>query len=92
VLNLAAGLDTRPYRLALPATLPWVEADLPEMIDEKEKLLANETPACSLSRMKVNLTNAAERSAFLDRVLQKRKNVLVLTEGLLVLLCYKTTI
>src|SRR6267378_1435202 len=28
VLNLAAGLDTRPYRLALPATLRWIEADL----------------------------------------------------------------
>src|SRR6185369_9721539 len=25
VVNLAAGLDTRPYRLALPKDLPWVE-------------------------------------------------------------------
>src|SRR5690242_597559 len=31
VLNLAAGLDTRPYRLALPTTLRWVEVDLPTM-------------------------------------------------------------
>src|SRR4051812_22270841 len=29
VLNLAAGLDTRPYRLALPKSLRWIEADLP---------------------------------------------------------------
>ena len=28
VLNLAAGLDTRPYRLALPASLDWIEAGL----------------------------------------------------------------
>jgi len=86
VLNLAAGLDTRPYRLALPASLPWVEADLPEMIEEKEKLLETEKPACSLTRMKVNLTDAAERSSFLDRVLKDPKNVLALTEGLLVYL------
>ena len=25
VLNLAAGLDTRPYRMELPASLRWVE-------------------------------------------------------------------
>src|SRR5262245_31411359 len=25
VLDLAAGLDARPYRLDLPASLPWVE-------------------------------------------------------------------
>src|SRR2546427_252302 len=29
VLNLAAGLDTRPYRLPLPSSLRWVEADFP---------------------------------------------------------------
>ena len=86
VLNLAAGLDTRPYRLALPASLPWVEADLPGMIEEKEKLLETEKPACGLTRMKVNLTDAAERSSFLDRVLKDPKNVLALTEGLLVYL------
>src|SRR5579864_8323506 len=31
VVNLAAGLDTRPYRMELPASLEWVEVDLPEM-------------------------------------------------------------
>jgi hypothetical protein len=48
VLNLAAGFDTRPYRLALPRALTWVEADLPALIDEKQHLLAGETPACTL--------------------------------------------
>ena len=37
VVNLAAGLDTRPYRLPLPPTLSWVEADLPAMIEEKTR-------------------------------------------------------
>ena len=27
VVNLAAGLDTRPYRMALPAALKWIEVD-----------------------------------------------------------------
>ena len=27
VLNLGAGLDTRPYRLELPASLRWIEVD-----------------------------------------------------------------
>src|SRR5581483_11830586 len=29
VLNLAAGLDARPYRMELAASLRWVEVDLP---------------------------------------------------------------
>src|SRR3954451_18632326 len=28
VVNLAAGLDARPYRMELPASLRWVEVDL----------------------------------------------------------------
>ena len=29
VVNLAGGLDTRPYRTALAAVLQWIEVDLP---------------------------------------------------------------
>src|SRR5437868_4386245 len=36
VVNLAAGLDTRPYRLALPAALQWIEIDLPDLLTYKE--------------------------------------------------------
>src|ERR1700693_4839677 len=43
VLTLAAGFDTRPYRLELPRTLGWIEADLPAIIDEKERLVAGGT-------------------------------------------------
>ena len=28
IVNLAAGLDTRPYRMELPSSLRWVEVDL----------------------------------------------------------------
>jgi O-methyltransferase involved in polyketide biosynthesis len=30
VLNLGAGLDSRPYRMILPASLRWVELDFPD--------------------------------------------------------------
>jgi methyltransferase (TIGR00027 family) len=86
VINLAAGLDTRPYRLALPETLTWVEADLPGFVDEKERLLAGETPRCRVVREKVDLTDPVARAAFLDRALDGARRALVITEGLLVYL------
>jgi methyltransferase (TIGR00027 family) len=86
VINLAAGLDTRPYRLALPESLPWIEADLPAMIEDKDRALADEKPRCKLSREKVDLADPAARSAFLDRALAGARSALVLTEGLLVYL------
>jgi methyltransferase (TIGR00027 family) len=86
VLNLAAGLDCRPYRLPLPSSLTWVEADLPALVDEKERALASETPVCTLRRERVDLTHPAARNAFLDSALQGSKRALVVTEGLLVYL------
>jgi methyltransferase (TIGR00027 family) len=86
VLNLAAGLDTRPYRLALPRELVWVEADLPAMIDDKERMLADERPLCRLSRERVNLADARARDAFLTRALAGARKALILTEGLLLYL------
>src|SRR6478672_11211552 len=29
VLNIAAGLDARPWRMNLPASLKWIDVDLP---------------------------------------------------------------
>lgn len=86
VLNLAAGLDTRPYRLALPPSLLWIEADLPAMIEEKDRLLAEEKPVCRLARKQVDLTDADARSALLDGVAGSAKKALVITEGLLIYL------
>ncbi|MEU4549031.1 class I SAM-dependent methyltransferase [Nonomuraea dietziae] len=40
VLHLACGLDTRPHRLARPATVRWVDVDHPEVIALRERLLA----------------------------------------------------
>jgi methyltransferase (TIGR00027 family) len=86
VVNLAAGLDARPYRLPLSAALTWVEADLPGMIEEKERALRHEVPRCLLTREGVDLADPASRAAFLDRAVEGARNVVVITEGLLVYL------
>jgi methyltransferase (TIGR00027 family) len=51
VVNLAAGLDARPYRMTLPAALQWIEVDLPGILSYKEEMLANEKPVCALGRV-----------------------------------------
>jgi methyltransferase (TIGR00027 family) len=86
IVNLAAGLDARPYRLQLPQTLRWIEADLPAMMEEKERVLAAEKPICRLSRYRVNLSDPAARAAFLDESLYGATRALVISEGLLVYL------
>lgn len=86
VLNLAAGLDTRPYRLPLPAELTWVEADLPPLLAEKTQLLADQAPRCRLTRNAVDLADADARDAFFEEALDGATKALVLTEGLLMYL------
>lgn len=86
VINLAAGLDTRPYRLSLPPSLRWIEADLPEIVAEKAALLAGETPRCKLVHYKVDLADSRARAACLDASLAGCSKALVLTEGLLMYL------
>ncbi|HXW60270.1 MAG TPA: SAM-dependent methyltransferase, partial [Myxococcota bacterium] len=48
ILNLGAGLDTRPYRLALPAHVRWFEADYPEVVSYKNEKLKNDKARCML--------------------------------------------
>ncbi len=86
VLNLAAGLDTRPYRLDLPSDFTWVEADLPQLLTEKTQLLADQAPTCRLTRMAVDLADARARDAFFRSALDGASKALVLTEGLLMYL------
>jgi methyltransferase (TIGR00027 family) len=86
VINLAAGLDTRPYRLALPDSLQWIEVDLPALIEEKEQLLADAKPRCRLRRIKADLTNVEARVVALQEAVTPFRQALILTEGLLVYL------
>lgn len=86
VINLAAGLDTRPYRMDLPASLKWVEVDLPAMIDYKEEILGQEKPRCALERVRLDLADVAGRRALFQRLGSSARKILVITEGLLVYL------
>jgi methyltransferase (TIGR00027 family) len=81
VLNLGAGLDTRPYRMSLPATLQWIEADYPHIVEYKESRLAQEKPRCHLERVKIDLAERVTRRQLLSRANAQAGRILVLTEG-----------
>jgi methyltransferase (TIGR00027 family) len=91
VLNLGAGLDTRPYRLPLSESLLWMEADYPHMIDLKEKRLGDEKPRCRLERVRLDLADLAARRALFSQLNARCKRVLVLTEGVVPYLSVEDT-
>lgn len=86
VLNLAAGLDARPWRLKLPSTLRWVDVDLPGILDYKVNALANETPSCQYDAVRLDLRDGAKRRALFSQIGNDAKRVLVVSEGLLIYL------
>lgn len=86
VLNLAAGLDARPWRLDLPRTLRWVDVDLPAILDYKLGMLRDAEPRCAYEAVRVDLTDAPARRALFARLGDQSRRVLVVTEGLLVYL------
>jgi methyltransferase (TIGR00027 family) len=86
VINLAAGLDTRAWRLDLPRSLRWFDVDLPEMIAYKAAAMRDEPPACQYEAIAVDLTSETARAAVLRRVAGVARTALVVTEGLLVYL------
>ncbi len=84
VVNLAAGLDTRPYRMALPASLCWIEIDLPSILDYKQERLADERPACSLERLPLDLFDRSARREMFAQLGRRANRALILSEGLMV--------
>lgn len=86
VVNLAAGLDARPWRLDLPATLRWIDVDLPAILAYKTETLRDEQPRCHYEAVPTDLTDDAARGALFARLGAESKHVLVVTEGLLVYL------
>jgi methyltransferase (TIGR00027 family) len=88
VLNLAAGLDARPWRLALPRDLIWVDVDLPTILQYKADVIGSETPICQYETLHADITKAKERA----RVVAygaKAHRIMVISEGLLVYLTSK---
>lgn len=86
VLNLACGLDTRAYRLPLPADLRWIDVDLPGILAYKASALQGETPRCRYEAMAADLTDARARDDLFTRIGAADPRVLVVAEGLLIYL------
>ncbi len=84
VLNLAAGLDARPYRMNLPATLQWVEVDLADIVSYKKEILKNERPRCQLERVSLDLSDVAARRQLFAELDARAAKVVVASEGLLI--------
>lgn len=86
IINLGAGLDTRPYRLAMSDSINWIEADYGELIKYKNEVLANDKPRCKLVRIPVDLGLDSERMNMLSQANKQGGPILILTEGLLLYL------
>src|SRR6478672_2637377 len=86
VINLAAGLDTRAWRLPLPPTLQWFDVDLPAMTAYKAEAMRNERPVCRYEAVAVDLTSETARAELLRRLGGVARTALVVTEGLLIYL------
>jgi methyltransferase (TIGR00027 family) len=83
IINLAAGLDTRPYRMQLPSSLKWIEVDLPEMISYKEPILTNEKSNCELKRIPFDLSDRKERLEIFKQLNNQSNKALIVSEGLI---------
>jgi methyltransferase (TIGR00027 family) len=86
VIDLAAGLDTRAWRLKLPPTLQWFDVDLPAITAYKQEVMRGEIPACRYEAIAVDLTEDAARAEVLRRLGGVAGTALVVTEGLLIYL------
>jgi methyltransferase (TIGR00027 family) len=86
VLDLAAGLDARPWRMPLAPHLRWADLDLPGILDHKTRLLAAEPTRCRYQAVAVDLRDpSARRDAFAQQM-EGASRALAMTEGLLIYL------
>jgi methyltransferase (TIGR00027 family) len=86
VVNLAAGLDTRPWRMKLPRDLRWTDVDLPGILDYKLETMRDEQPVCRYDAVRADLREAAVREELFARLGAQSRRTLVVTEGLLIYL------
>ncbi len=86
VLNIAAGLDARPWRLDLDPELRWVDVDFPEILAYKAGIIGDAKPKCHYESRGVDLRIAADRDALFAELGANAKRVLVIAEGLLIYL------
>jgi methyltransferase (TIGR00027 family) len=92
VINIGAGLDTRPYRMELPRELRWIEVDFARIIDNKNKVLNVQRPVCRLERIALDLTDRTNVQSLLKNISQESKKILVITEGVIPYLTVDQTV
>jgi methyltransferase (TIGR00027 family) len=86
IVNLAAGLDARAYRLPIPADFNWVDVDLPGMINYKTGILQDEKPRCKYRAIQLDLADRETRIPLFRQLNAEAKKALVITEGLIIYL------
>lgn len=86
VVNLGAGLDARPYRMALPRNFRWVEIDAAEILAHKESVLRGEEPNCHVERICLDLRDFEATCKVLQGLHESAGKILVMTEGVLIYL------
>ena len=86
IVNLAAGLDARPWRMDLPATLHWLDVDLPSILNHKTEMLKDERTRCRYEAVTMDLRDRPARKALFTRIGAGAKKVIVIAEGLLIYL------
>ncbi len=83
IVNLGAGLDTRPYRMTLPPQTRWIEIDFPSLVQWKDEVLAGHTPACVVQRIGLDLSDRAERSSLFKVLGSTSIKTLLIAEGVM---------
>jgi hypothetical protein len=82
-VHLAVGLDSRPYRLQLPASLHWVEVYLPELTDSKRDILSAEKSHCPLDIVKPHFGDEPRRRHLCSERNRRGECAMVISEELL---------
>lgn len=82
---LAAGMDTRAYRLAFPAGAKVFELDRPEVLSYKQAKLGDTLPQCKRHALEVDLREEWQ-SQLVQAGMNPTERTLWLVEGLLVYL------
>ena len=77
IVNLAAGLDARAYRMQLPKTLKWIDVDLPGMINYKNEILKHEKPKCDYRTIALDLADRKARLELFQQLNSECKKALV---------------
>lgn len=82
IVILAAGMDSRAFRLDFPAGTKLFELDRSEVLKYKHHILENAQPKCSRIALDVNLTSDPWEKKLVEHGMNPKERTLWLVEGL----------